>query len=218
MTVEDAIELLAEKVYRGLYTVSNPDEWAYKFVLNVAQYTGTGKPLSTEQSRIILKLIRREQEWLVQRGTCPAELASLLRVPTYRQPPYPSANVPREVRFLGGNLLGFRFKRNDAIVQALRMTQGPEDLRLTEIWFHREHRLWVVPVTRESLDSVMRVISEHRFDFDDGVAEYLMLCTNNRERPTAVMVDRDLGVIAGQVYNCEFTAWWMQHVVGGEPV
>ena len=215
MTVEDAIEIMANKVSRGLYILERKDDWAAKFVRNVSDYTRTAKPLSTEQSRIILKLIRREKEYLVNHGVDARELNSILLSPEYRQTPYPSANVPREVRFLGGHFLGFRFKRNDEIVAAIQATMPRDDLRLTDIWFHRAHRLWVVPVTRENLDGLMRVIREHRFSIDDDVVEYLTLCENNRKRAPAYVADRDLGVIAGQIYDCEFTAWWTEHVLGG---
>lgn len=219
MTVEDAIERLAHHINRGLFTIEMKDDWAFKFVANVSDYTLQNKPLSTEQAKIILKIVRRTRDYLIKHGESQESIDALLLSPQYRLTPYPSANVPREVRFLGDNLLGFRFKRNDAISQSIGgLVNHPADegaVHLGSIWFHREFRLWVVPVNRRNLDDVMEVIREHRFAFDDDVVEYLTLCANNRGRPAAFAADTDLGVIAGQVYDCEIIAWWSRSVLGG---
>jgi hypothetical protein len=217
MTVEEAIELLEQHVIRGLFTVHGNDSWAYDFVLNVSNYTRTGRPLSTEQSKIILNLVHRARSFLVDNGVDAAEIDALIRNPTHRQTPYPSANVPREVRFLGGNLLGFRFKRNDIIKRDIEGL-GHGRPRFQTIWFHREYRLTVVPVTGENLFEAMDVIRDHRFDFDDSVAEFLTCCENNRGRASAFVADRGLGITAAQVYDSELMAWWVGDVLGGTPV
>ncbi|RYF02693.1 MAG: hypothetical protein EOO77_32240 [Oxalobacteraceae bacterium] len=219
MTVEDAIEILGYQLNRGLFSIEHHDEWAYKFVTNVSEYTKRDKPLSTEQARIILKVIRRTRDYLIANGVPEYEIDSLLLNPQYRQAPYPSANVPREVRFLGDNLLGFRFKRNDAIalsIQGLSAAKTDSPYRLSTIWFHRDYRVWVVPITRHNLDDAMDVIRDHRFAFDDAVADYLTACSNHRGRPAAFAADDQM--IAGQIYDCEVLAWWTRTVLGGSLV
>ncbi|RYD61157.1 MAG: hypothetical protein EOP83_17695 [Verrucomicrobiaceae bacterium] len=215
MTVEDAIEVLAHHVNRGLFTITHEDSWAFKFVQNVSAYTRQDKPLSTEQSRIILRVVRKNRAYLIEHGTDAEAIDALLAKPTYRNEPYPSANVPREVRHLGDNLLGFRFKRNDEISQALQALMAYRPFKLDNIWFHRDHRLWVVPITRWNLTDAMNVIRDHRFGFDEGVTEYLTACENNRGRPAEFIGDASMGIIAGQVYDCEIIAWWARNVVGG---
>jgi hypothetical protein len=215
MTVEDAIEVLSHYQNRGLFTIANKDDWASNFITNVSAYTAQEKPLSTEQSRIILKLVQRERAYLIERGLRSEEIDALLANPTYRLPPYPSANVPREVRFLGDNLLGFRFKRNDAINGALNRLMVDRPYRFDNLWFHREYRVWVVPITRHNLAKAMDVICEHRFAFDDEVAEFLAACESNKGRPAAFTASTELNVIAGQVYDCEVLAWWTRNVLGG---
>ncbi|RYD62529.1 MAG: hypothetical protein EOP83_14365 [Verrucomicrobiaceae bacterium] len=218
MTVEDGIELLAAHVKRGLFVETMVDAWAAQFAANVASYSLKSKPLSTEQSRIIVKLLIRTRDYLVGVGESSTALDSLIASPSYRQTPYPSANVPREVRFLGDNLLGFRFKRNDTIVADLNELRRGLDLYLTEQWFHRGHRLWVVPVTRDTLDGIMLVISQHRFQFDETVAQYLTEASNARGQHPAFLPAPDLNVIAGTVPDNEVVAWWVRDVLGGETV
>ncbi len=216
MTVEDAVELMAEHVGSGLFVSKMRDEWAAKFVVNVAEYSRSNKPLSTEQVRIVLKVFKRVEAYFLEQGLCASETASLFRNPTCRQEPYPSANVPREVRFLGDNVLGFRFKKNDTIVADLKALKSIQDFSFNDLWFHREHRLWLVPVTRDSIHEIMALISRHRFDFDDMVAEYLTVAQNSAKRPSAFVADMEMGVIAAQVYDNEVVAWFTRNVLGGD--
>lgn len=219
MTVEDAIERLAACTEKGLFTIDQPDSWAHGFVTNVAGYTGSGKPLSTEQSRIILRLVKRARAFLVIRdGVSGTEIDQLLATPCYRQTPYPSANIPREVRYLGDGLLGFRFKRNDSILRDITELRRGLDLGLTPHWFHRTYRIWVVAVTRETLEGVMQVIAQHRFSFDDGVVQFLTEASNSLGVAPAFDADPESGFIAGRVYDNEVVAWWIKDVLGGQPV
>lgn len=216
MTVEDAVELMALHITKGLFVQHLKDDWAAKFVVNVAAYTSERKPLSTEQAKIVLKLLKRVESYLIENGESMSGLAALLRNPAYRQEPYPSANVPREVRFLGDNMLGFRFKKNDTIVADLKALKAIQDFSFNDLWFHREHRLWVIPVTRDSIHEIMALIARHRFDFDDMVAEYLTVAQNNAQRPSAFVADMEMGVIAAQVYDNEVVAWFTRNVLGGD--
>jgi hypothetical protein len=111
--------------------------------------------------------------------------------------------------------LGFRFKRNDAITGALNGLMNDRPYRFYNLWFHREYRVWVVPITRHNLAKAMDVICEHRFAFDDGVAEFLAACESNKGRPASFTASTELNVIAGQVYDCEVLAWWTRNVLGG---
>lgn len=218
MTVEDAIERMAALTLTGLFVEQRVDSWAYGFVMNVAEYTQKGKPLSTEQSRIILRLVQRVRDVLQNDGTPSEDIDRLIARPSYRQPPYPSANVPREVRHLGGNLVGFRFKRNDAILRDIIELRRGLDLGLTEQWFHRTHRLWVVPVTRETLSGVMQIIADHRFSFDDDLLAYLTDASNAHGAIPAFDADREVGLIVGRVPDNEVIAWWVSDVLGGQPL
>jgi hypothetical protein len=218
MTVEDGVLLLAAHVGEGLFVTQQNDTWAAAFVKNVAAYVMNGKALSTEQGRIILKLMTRVQDHLIEAGVDADDLRVTLAFPRYRQPPYPSANVPREVRYLGDNFLGFRFKRNDAISSDLKAMVRDQDFLFDEIWFHPEHRVWVVPINRDTIEEAMGAIKRHRFQFDDAVAAYLADALDARNGRSNVSTDRDLGLMAAQVKDNEMLAWIVRDVLMGQPV
>jgi hypothetical protein len=221
MTVEDGVALLAECVDGGLYVDCARDDWAVKFVRNVATHVSAGKALSTEQARIILNLLRRSRNEFVLRsivGVRGVDLDRLLKAPTYRQPPYASANVPREVRYLGDNCLGFRFKRDDTISSDLKALVRDQDFGFEDIWFHPMHRLWVVPINRDTIAEAMALISRHRFSFDDGVADFLAAASDATGQPSSVSTDPELGLTAVQVRDNEVAAWIVASVLRGQPV
>lgn len=221
MTVEDALLLMTHH-YLGPLALGESkdiDLWTASFLTSVNSYVVQDRPLSTEQAKIVLKLLARHERAMVKAGVIDAAaLAALLRSPVYRQEPYQSANVPREVRYLGGNLLGFRFKRNEAIREDLRKLKPRDDIfEEHRSWFHSEYRIWVVPVTRESLKGIAAIISTHRFDFDDAVVEYLTECENSIGEPSAFVLDPELGILA-HIPDNEAVAWWCQSILGGEVV
>lgn len=218
MTVEDAVEILDQHAKHGLFTSHHTDEWARGFVHNVASYTRRGAPLSTMQARIVLNLLKRVKQFLVDAGANCETIDRTLGRPTYRQEPYTSTPTPREVRHVGDNLLGFRFKRNDAVLLDLRAAcDGLGTLGTQTLWFDRTYKVWIAPVTRNTIKPLMDVIGKHRFAFDDAVAAYLACADTVRGLPAAVVTDRQQGVIAAQVYDDEITAFFIGTVLGGEP-
>lgn len=218
MTVEDAVELLDQHAQKGLFKQQHPDQWALGFVHNVASYTRKGAPLSTEQARIVLALTSRVRAYLLNDNVCPSVLNALTRRPTYRQQPYISTVTPREVRHLGDNLLGFRFKRNDAVLADLKWACGGlEQFGMQVLWFDRTYKVWIAPVTRQTINPLMEVIGKHRFQFDDALATYLASATNVEGLPTAVVTDREQGLIAAQVYDDEVSAFFLGEILGGVP-
>lgn len=219
MTVEDGVLLLADRVHAGLFVSHRVDRWAAAFVTNVASYVRADKPLSTEQSRIILRLIARVRDDLVeQAGAEPATIDWLIAHPSYRQPPHQSANVPREVRYLGEGFLGFRFKRNDAVSADLKAMVRDQDFPFEDIWFHLNHRIWVVPVNRDTLIEIVDVIDRHRFACDAEVSAYLARAADALGDRSSASTDREIGVIAVQVRDNEMVSWLLRDVLRGEPV
>lgn len=215
MTVEDAVELLNEQIYHGLFTSFLSDPWAEGFIRNIVGYVQRNQALSTEQSRLALKLIARARSYLVEAGSPAVEIDALLRRPSYRQTPYPSANIPREARYLGDNLVGFRFKRSDFALADLRAAKAKMFFD-RDLWFHRGHRVWVMPVTRDTLGDVVEFIHRHRFDADAPLLAYLSEAADALGQPSSCATDPDLGVTAIWVPDNEVVAWFVSDVLGGE--
>lgn len=228
MTVEDIVEAMGELVsYGSLFIETQPDPWAANFITNVANYVGAKRPLSTEQARIVLKLAHRIEPVFAEvvkrtryypKALSHAEFRSILEAPSYRQPTYQSANIPKEARYLGDNKIGFRFKRNDQIIndiKALKARSG-STLGTDPPWFNREFRLWVVSVSSVTLDAIVTIINKHRFHVDDALIDYLALCADSRARFSALVYDPSLDVMALQVNDNSLLGWWAKNVARGE--
>lgn len=217
-TVEDALGVLAHlHLKAGLFIIEYEDEWAERFITNVNNHVTLGRPLSSEQSKIVLKLVRRVRDFLIEHGESPTRIDDLLARPVHRQAVYQSSVMPKEVRYLGDNKLGFRFKYNDIIIGDIKALVPREPTYVHDRpWFHRDYNIWVVSVTRDSIDRIMNLIQKHRFDFDEGVIEYLALADNSKGLWSAFAYDPEIEVIAAQVNNNELVAWWSRYVVGGE--
>lgn len=229
MTVEDLLERIADHLMVGASLSFNPlswhpmgtrrvGDWNTNFVQNVHAYVQNGHPLSTEQARIVLRLgVRYEADLIGAKLLEPGMVASLVAAPVYRRPPYQSANVPREVRYLGGNLLGFRFKFNDMIRDDIKKLKGRDTpFDDAPYWFYPDHKLWVVAVTRATLNGVQDIIAHHRFSFDDEVVRFLADCTNVEGLGTVVQMDDT--AMAAVVCDDEYIGWWMANVINGEAV
>src|SRR4051812_4030376 len=73
------------------------DRWSQDFLINVGQYVHTDHALSSNQCRIILKLVRRVRSHLTEAGIASSEeIDQLLANPEYRRKPYESSKKPRE--------------------------------------------------------------------------------------------------------------------------
>ena len=229
MYVEDLLLAIHERVswlshsFDGLLT-----PWHLNFVSNVSTHVGAGKQLSTNQSATILKLITRLRKPIVRYGMATDEdLDQMLRHPEYRRPLYESPNIPREVRYLGDNVLGFRFKQNDVIAALIRDLGWPTASIWASDWiklqklsdllprsqFNWQYRIWTVPVLRHNINRITALINEYRFNLDPGAAAYLRLARQSLDRPSAFTVSDD--VILGNVCDNPLLAAWVTHVSDG---
>lgn len=218
MTVEDLV-LLMGSLRDALCAATHGDRvWVQSFLRNTSSRVERGGALSTEQGKIVLRLAQRFETLLADSGRVSgAELRELARRPRFRQPPYPSANVPREVRFLGANLLGFRFKYNEVILDDIkRLAPRAGVMPAPRFWYHRAHRIWVTPLTRDTLDGVQQIIAKHRFDFDEAVVACLTAAANARGQPSQMALDGELKVIAAVVPDNELVAWFLSRRCGAQ--
>jgi hypothetical protein len=215
--VEDALaEIYTSMIEDELFTVVDPDPWAFNFVCNVTRYVTQDKPLSSEQAKIVLKLLDRVSPIFVMKNKMTeSDVQALIANPKYRREPYKSANIPREVRFLGDNLVGFRFKLNEIIVEDIRKMQFHFPNRHS-IYFNHAHRIWVVPVTSKTYQPVLAIIQKHRFSFDDAVAAFFARCKTSENDLSAFAHGDDL--IAATIANNPLLAWWTHSILGGEVV
>jgi len=200
MTVEELIEKLDELLWSPPYENNQRLEikatWDRRFISDVSNYTREGKCLSTSQSHLALKLIKRYKHHLVLSGYLDISIDSILNNPTHRLPPYVTSQINREVRYLGDNKLVFRFKYNPPIIESIR------NLRDTNIYtsttypdFNKNLKVWTIEVTPNNYDNIITLISSHKFNFDDDVAIYFMNFENSKSKKSSAKIINDKIVV-----------------------
>lgn len=205
------------------------DKWYSDFIESVYGYVGSGKSLSTYQASTVLKLLKRADSMLVKnRLVQEGQIERLCLTPSYDRMPYESSNIPREVRYVGDNMLAFRFKFNDTIIKdlsSLRMKSslatvgnGPRKPVTDVAFFHKALRLWFVRVNRDTIQSIMNIIKRYRFDFDDATVDYLALASNSKSEESTFVYDPESGMIVANVCDNEVTAMWITTILRGEVI
>lgn len=213
------IEEIIEHTYRNLYkreVRAVLDEWYINFVSNIMQWAMIDKkPLSTNQAKIALRVLSRMTPFFIANGYATADQISALKhYPAYRNPPTQSANIPREVRYLGGNLLGFRFKRDDVLVNKLKAIGSGAPPYREEIQWDYKSRIWIAPVVPDNVDSIFDIIGAH-FGFDDEVVQLITETKNLTSLPTiAYKAEQDIILISGG--KNELFSRWVEVSLGGE--
>lgn len=225
MYVEDTIREFARR--QGLAddplgVILRSDDWGRKFVESLNESVSMGRALSTRQGEFFITLVKRHRDAIVSGGCgySSLDLDKIILSPSYRQEPYESVRVETEVRYLGDNKLGFRFKKNDAIKDAIKrirmsakQTSWLSDLEPT---FEFRHRMWVIPVTSTNYKQVWNLITRFGFGFDDGVASFLDLCEASVNQPPAAVLDEESNRIVVNICDNDALGAWMDNVMMGQ--
>lgn len=200
-------------------------EWHRSFINSVSQHILGGNQLSTNQSKTILKLVARVRHFLVAYGMATDDDISRMMVqPEHRRPLYASVEVPREVRHLGDNLLGFRYKQNDVITRRIKDFGEPQLIAIERLeliakpHFDWPTRIWVVPMFRHNLEPVLDLIRDYRFKVDRLTADYLKLCAASFDQPSQFQFDAEHELICGTVCDNPLLAAWATEVAEGVAV
>lgn len=210
------------------------DEWSHDFILSVSKHVTEGRALSTKQAEIVLKIIGKLQSPLVDYGWLrDPDLTSMLAEPQYKLPLYESIHIPKEVRYLGDNLLAFRCKTNGDLSMAIKNLGHPQSTP----WLHRlhlssherarqtivatnvrydwYHKIWVVPVYRFNLKAITDLMATHRLKPDDITVEYLKAARRAFDKPAEVSVCDEHEAILVHVPDDPLLAGWLTEVAEG---
>ncbi len=221
MFVEDVIKDFAQRIAVDkdpLGQILSLDDWTKKFVLSLHGSVQGGRALSTKQASAFLNVVRRLKKSMggPVGGFSEELLERFLASPRYRQQPYQSTAVAKEVRYLGDNKLGFRFPRIDEIMSDIKaLSNRGRDATWKDFnraTFNRQFRMWVVPVTRDTYQSVMKIIGKHDFAYDDAVAEFLTLAENSKFQPSTFVLDPDTGKIVANICDNAILDSWVRRV------
>ena len=202
LTGEGVIETLADLHARK--RLVGGSQWLRDFVVSVAEWVAGGQAITTEQSKIIIMAAETYKATLIGiHGETPVQ--AFLSKPAFYKPLRVSTVVPREVRWLGHNRVGFRFKNNQVIVEQIKLLTG------TKSGWEPVLRLWVVEVTSYNIEDTMKVIRTHKFDFDSHVEQFLLDCHDARGKPSQV--------VESQIIVCDnpVLTKWATGSLGGLP-
>jgi hypothetical protein len=216
--VEDVFEAIALRLLsankEGFDAILN-DHWRRKFIESVFAQIERDRPLSTEQAKIVLSIIKDVEAHLVRYGDADQEeLSKLFVYPRYRHEPYQSTIIPKEVRHVGSNILAFRFKYNTAIIADIRNMQR----KTTHMpaYFNREHKVWIVPVTHANLAEVKQIMREYKFTTDEATDRWLNMAKDSCGKPSTFKIKE--GIVVAKVNDNEIMGQWMQNALGAEPI
>lgn len=216
LSVEECLEALDTLENRDVIgasgqTLKITNSFDRRFIGDVTTHTRAGKAISTSQGQVGLKLIQRYQGILADMGYQPLQLNQLTTTPNYRTAPYQSTVLPREVRWAGNNVLVFRCKFNDAVIQDIKRLKSANLFEHQNYpLFLRDAKLWLVNVNSGNWERVMDVIKRHRFHFDDTVAEYFTEVANSAgQRSQVASTDTEITVTAR---DDDFLAGWINAI------
>jgi len=215
MFVEDALQIIATRIERNQLGKVSISDWHCNFIKNVHQYVLNGRPLSTEQSKIIIKLIEKISRHLISIGDMSQkDIDELLFSPTHRRIPYLSSNIKKEARYLGANFIGLRFKFNEMIMKDIRELAEKTDFAIP--WFDRSKRIWIIPVIEINLENIRLLISKHRFEIDTTLRDYFLLLSSSRNKESSFIYDEDSCKILSNVCDNEFLSLWIKNIANGD--
>jgi hypothetical protein len=189
--------------------------WDRCFISDVAYHVREGKPLSTAQGKLALKLIDRYKKHLEIKGTAVADLESLLLNPAYKQEPHISVASPREVRYMGNSKLLFRCKYNKPVVEDIKTLKNYSQFQQgSQPKFNGKYKVWVVLVDLSNVNKVMDVIRRHRFNFDNEVTEFLMEVVNAKGQKSEISIEDNQIII--RCRDDEIFSNWLFDIINFE--
>jgi hypothetical protein len=214
MYVEDLVLTIHTKMQSTLRN----DPWQQDFLHSISDHIKQQKSLSTNQSHVILQMIAKFRHYIVRHGLATDDdLDNMLCHPQFYRPLYESVNVRREVRYLGDNLLGLRFKQHTPIVDRIKaIIPYPDNrmLNLAKATFDWEYRIWIVPVTRHTITRILTLLNEYQFHIDETTSTYLHLANRSRDQPSTITLASD-DVLLANVCDNPLLAAWITEVAGG---
>ena len=217
--VEDVFALIAQRWTPAAFGGALATAWEAHFIDTVSARLAAGRPLSSQQCRIVLTMISKAGAALVHDGVLTqADLGAVLRDPQYRRPPYRSTgqSVRSEIRHLGGYYFGIRLPYNETAVHDIRALYVPGDME--KPWFHHASRIWVVALMRWNHAALRRLIETHRLQMDAATRDYLTLAKYSQSKPATVVYHAGSGRFITNICDNPLLTRWAVHVAGGERI
>lgn len=218
-TAEDFIEGVATWLYgeheQPPEDVLNP--FYVRFTVSVSERSRRKQPLSTKQVQTIIKFAKSDGAFFVENGVFTQEqLDELLSNKATRLTPYETFYIPREARYLGAGRVGLRFKPTGDLVSMVRTFKPIFHREVVDSpYFDHDTKIWVIEVTRHTIDRIVEFLSMNEFHVDDALVDYFAEAIANRNKPTEFRYDPESGKIVAFVHDNVLHTEWIEHVLMG---
>lgn len=213
--------LYVEDLLNGLVAIlaSNriSDQWRANFIGSVHYQVQTNRQLSTSQGATIVQIASAYKTSMAEILKIPiSDITQAIASPKFKNQPYISSVIPREVRYLGSNKLAFRYKNDQSIsydIKACRPDNWFHDAHKPK--FYNEYKIWIVPVSESNLEKIQTIIRQYKFDFDNEVLEYLTLCTNSINAKSTFILDAGTNIIYANICNNPMLEYAITNIMNG---
>lgn len=213
MYIEDLILELDEFVP----TMSHPNNWDVTFIdsicykMHEAQSNNKEFRLSQNQAKEAIKLINKFKKILISRLDVTDELLeNAISNPVFKNELYTSPSRDREVRYLGENKIGFRFKYNKFIIDQIKFLDNSS--------FNKTYAMWIIPVIKSNINHVLNVIHKNKFNMDAYTEEWLVSYRDHvEEMNSSFRYDEESDLIIVSVHNNDDQLKsWIRYIAQGE--
>jgi hypothetical protein len=212
-TVEDLVNILHTAMIHHPNRVIN--NWDSNFINDVATKIDKNGIISTGQASVALKLFLRYKHLLVEYGVPDYVVEQIAKSPTYKQSPYQSHDIPREVRHIGGDFLAFRMKFNTNIVSDIKKARSENEYGLVSPIFEPTYKLWVVEVSEMNVNKIESIITRYKFGYDDAVTNLLFEVETRKNRRSVVDFDMNTGMILVSLGNDDMVNSYIMDMMNG---
>jgi hypothetical protein len=209
LTVEDLLDSLYQLVTSGV----EKRDWNANFISNVTTHVKHGRALTINQGKTVVKLAANHIGKIAALRKIDANIVKqAINTPKYNQPPVESADIKREVRYLGGNKLAFRFKHDPIVIAEIKGLKS-SSLSNDRSFFHKDFRVWV---SSSNLEKVFTIIKKNKFNFDDDVLQFMLKCTNSKNKSPTLNYDAETGNILIEVIDNPIFEDLIKFALGGQ--
>jgi hypothetical protein len=196
------------------------DQYDLKFLWDIGYKVKFNQTISSKQADLLIKILSKYKPALNKVGFPAESIDFALTNPTFKNKPYQSKEIPREVRYIGQGLLAFRCLYNPKIIGDIRKIQGQvhhetfdeidtiESSFDSEIRFNPVYKIWIVEVTEHNMNKVMRLIKGFSFSFDEDVENFFLEAENTKTNPSVVTIEEDM--INIDIYNDKLLSSWIE--------
>lgn len=209
------VEFLLESLMTLVNTGTERDAWKTNFICNVHASVASGRALTTAQANVVLKLAGQHTSSISNvRKLKVADIQAAISKPVYNRPLVQSQNIPREVRYVSGNKIAFRFKMDEMVIREIKQLKS--GINVDRPVFNRKYRIWVVSVNPKNVDSVRTLIDRHKFMYDQATLDLITRTKNLRDTLPSFKYNPETDNLKVVVPNNPFLALLLQASLKGE--